>query len=226
MLDDVNEKIRRNLLIFSATCLAIKWLDLSLVKILSSQVQWLNSPEPKSLLSMAVVVQVYLLLRYRFSPLASRAWREMTVEVMRVIRRIVRTDIKYKVGNFQFFKKSQLFKPNLAEYIQRELGDDTFGDGIPLTLRKMSPHAIRFGSSWKGEFACETLFDRPDGRILQKAGGYRLEFEYDLWSRILIWFKAAVPVLFYTRAAVELFFPIFIGLTSLLVLSIDLWMAM
>lgn len=226
MLDDVNEKIRRNLLLVSAACLAIKWLDLSIAKILSSQIQWLNSPEPQSLLSIAIVVQVYLLLRYRFSPLASRSWREMTVEVMRVIRRMVRADIKYKVENFHFFKISQLFQPNLAEYIKRELGDDTFGDGIPLTLRKMSPHAIRFGSSWKGEFACDTLFDRPDGRMLQKAGGYRLEFEYDLWSRILIWIKAAVPVLFYTRAAVELFFPIFIGLTSLLVLSIELWKAM
>lgn len=224
MLDDVNEKIRRNLLLFSAACLAVKWLDLSIVEILSNQIQWLNSTKPQRLLSIAIVVQVYLLLRYRFSPLASRAWREMKVEITRVIRGMIQTDIKYKVENFHFFKKSQLFEPNLAEYIERE--SRYLGNGIPLTLREMLPRKIRFTSSWTGGFACETVSDRPDGSELRFFDAFRLRFEYDSWSRILICMKATVPVLFYTRAAVELFVPIFIGLTSLLFLSFEWWMAM
>jgi hypothetical protein len=221
MLDDVNEKIRRNLVVFSVACLAIKWLDLSVVKILSSQFFWLSGIEPGKLLLVAVLIQIYLLLRYRFSPSASRAWREMIVEVIRLIRGKVRYEIQYKVKNFKFFSKSPLFKPDLSAYIEREIADDTLGDGVRMTVRKMSAQSIKFASSWKGDFSCATLIDRADGQTIRKSGGYRLDFEFDIWSRVLIWMKATFHMLFYTRATVELFFPGFLGLASLVVLLLD-----
>lgn len=221
MLDDVSEKIRRNLLVFSALSLAIKWLDLSVMEIAKAQFPWLKEQSLHSFLGLAIAVQIYLLLRYRFSPLASRAWREMTVEIMRMIRRLIRADIKHRVEYFQYFTKSSLFKPDLAAYIAREQADDSIGDGIPMVIKELTPHAIRFQSTWKGEFACASLSDRSDGRVLRKAGGYRVEFEYGVWERGMIWAKAAMPIVFYTRGSVELFVPIALGFMSLFSLLHD-----
>lgn len=222
MIDDVNEKIRRNLLGYSALCLAIKWLDLSVAEIAKGQFPWLKMSSLNSLLALAVFVQIYLLLRFRFSPLASRSWREMKVEIMRMIRRLIRADIKHRVENFQFFLKSSVFKPDLASYIAREEADDSIGDQIPMKIKALTPHAIRFQNSWMGEFSCASLSDRSDGRVLRKAGGYRVEFEYGVWERAMIWAKAAIPILFYTRGSVELLVPLGLGFISLLFLLFDL----
>lgn len=222
MLDDVNEKIRRNLLVYSAICLSLKWLELTVVEIATAQFAWLKFPTPHRFFVLAIVIQIYLLLRYRFSPLASRAWREMRVEIMRMMRLLVKADIKHKVENFHYFAKSNLFKPDLAAYIQRDQSDDSIGDGVPMMIRELSPHAFHFQDPWKGDFACASLSDRSDGRVLRKAGGYRVEFEYGVWERGMLWAKAALPIIFYTRGSVELLVPIAFGLASLMCLLIDL----
>ncbi len=222
MIDDVDEKIRRNLLIYSSLCLIAKWLDISVAEIATAQFQWLRVPSSNNLVAVAIVVQIYLLLRYRFSKLASRAWREMQVEIIRMIRRFIRADIEYKIGSFKNFQKCTLFKPDLAAYISREQADDIVGDGVPMTIRQLTPYGIRFKNSWSGEFSCASFADRPDGSTAHRSGGYRIEFNYGFWDRMIIWAKASIPIILYTRGSIELVTPVALGLISLAFLCYEL----
>jgi len=87
MIDDVDDKIRRNLLVYAAVILATVWLGAPLWSMLSA-IGLINSSIPETkIIVVAIAIQLYLLMRYRFSAQALRSWRRYLVESGSICRR-------------------------------------------------------------------------------------------------------------------------------------------
>lgn len=222
MLDDQDDKIRRNLLVYASLVIAAWWLDISLAQVAKSQLVFLKDVSVSKMLWLTLFVQTYLLLRYRFSRLSRRAWREYTVEVGRLIRRKVFTDISERLRSFHLNGQSRLFKPQLGLYIRREQDEHIGKDGIPYKMTEMSTGFIKHKGLWEGEVSCLRELTHSDGSYSKVQGGFGLEYEYDKWDRLVIRTKAALTVLLYTRGAVEMLFPVVLGLVSASIIGLQL----
>lgn len=221
MFDDQDDKIRRNLFVYASLVIAAWWLDISLAQVAKSQLVFLKDVSVSKMLWLTLCVQIYLLLRYRFSRLSRRAWREYTVEVGRLIRRKVFADISERLRNFRLHAQSQLFKPQLRIYLDHEVEDHIGKDGLRYKTTEMSLDGVDFHDAWTGDIRCSRVLTHSEG---SNAGGGRngLGFEYDEWERFVLRTKAALTVLLYTRGAVEMLLPVVLGLVSALIIGLQL----
>jgi hypothetical protein len=223
MFDDQDDKIRRNLFVYSSLVISAWWLDISPIQIASSKLDFLSDVSASKVLTLTLFVQIYLLLRYKFSRVARRAGREYSVEVGRLVNSRVRNDISSRLENFRFNGRCSLFNPQLSEYVDRDESERIGKDGGRYRLIGMRAGSIVFKNSWSGGINCVRSFVHDDGSYGETAGGFGLEFEYDKWAQFGIVFKALMTVLFYTRGAVEMLLPIFLGLVSAVITSYRLF---
>ena len=66
MFDDQDDKIRRNLFVYSSLVISAWWLDISPIQIASSKLDFLSDVSASKVLTLTLFVQIYLLLRYKF----------------------------------------------------------------------------------------------------------------------------------------------------------------
>lgn len=222
MLDDQDDKIRRNLLVYASLVIAAWWLDISLAQVAKSQLVFLKDVSVSKMLWVTLCVQTYLLLRYRFSKLSRRAWREYKAEIGRLIRSYVFADISERLRSFGFNMQSRLFKPQLRIYLDHEEEDHIGKDGLRYKTTEMSLDYIDFHDAWTGDIRCSRLLTHSDGSYSRGGGRFGLGFEYDKWERFVIRTKAALTVVLYTRGAVEMLLPVVLGLVSASIIGLQL----
>ena len=223
MFDDQDDKIRRNLFVYSSLVISAWWLDLSPIQIASSKLDFLSNVSASKVLTLTLFVQIYLLLRYKFSRVASRAGREYSVEVGRLINTRVRSDISTRLENFRFNGRCSLFSPQLSEYVRDAENDRVVDNGVPYRMHALSPSSIVFKTSWTGDVGCNYELIDPNSSFCSSSSGNRLSFDYGKWERFAIWLRATLNVLLYTRGAVEMLLPIFLGLVSAVITSYRLF---
>lgn len=223
MFDDQDEKIRRNLFVYSSLVIAAWWLGIAPLKIASSKLDFLADVSAAKILWLTLCVQSYLLLRYRFSRLARRAWREFTVEVGRLVRSRVCDDIKNRLDNFRLNGRSNVFEPQLSDYIAREESERLGTDSSNYRMESICAGSIVFETAWTGSINCVRSFVYGNGSFGKTSGGFGLEFQYDKWAQFVIGSRAAITVLLYTRGAVEMMLPVVLGLISAGIISFQLF---
>lgn len=222
MFDDQDDKIRRNLFVYSSLVIAAWWLGISPLKIASSKLDFLADVSAVKMLWLTLCVQSYLLLRYRFSRLARRAWKEFTVEVGRLVRSRVSDDINNRLENFRLNGRSNVFDPQLSEYVDRDESERLGKDGGRYRMVDMWAGSTVFKTAWTGDINCVRSFKHDDGSYGETAGGFGLKFAYDRWAQFVIGSRAALTVLFYTRGAVEMLLPVVLGAISTLIICSQL----
>jgi hypothetical protein len=223
MFDDQDDKIRRNLFVYSSLVIAAWWLDISPIQIASSKLDFLSDVSASKVLTLTLFVQIYLLLRYKFSRVARRAGREYSVEVGRLVNSRVRNDISSRLENFRFNGRCSLFNPQLSEYVRDAENDRVVNNGVTYKMYALSSSSIVFKTSWTGDIGCNRALIDPNGSVCYSSGGNGLSFEYGTWERFVIWLRASLNVLLYTRGAVEMLLPIFLGLVSAVITSYRLF---
>lgn len=222
MFEDQEDKIRRNLFVYSSLVIAAWWLDVSPTQVAQSQLVFLNDVPVSKILSLTFFVQIYLLVRYRFSRLSQRVWREYKVEVGRLIRSKVISDISERLRYFDLNSESSLFKPKLREYLSNEEEEHIGKDGLQYKTTEMSLAYIDFQGAWAGDIRCSRVLTHSDGSYSRGGGRFGLGFQYDEWGRFVIRTKAAFAVIFYTRGAIELLLPVVLGFASALIICLQL----
>lgn len=222
MFDDVEDKIRRNLLVYSWVVLVALWIDRPVWNLLGIFDQYLAAVPPHKFIFVAIVIQIYLLLRYRFSSQALRAWRRYLVEAGGVFRRLIATDVQQRVSRFKSNRTNELFDPRLQTYIIDEETYEPLAQGSRLQMHEMDVAALKFDSTWSGSFSCSTHLKNKSGAYSARSGGNRINFTYTGYRKIILIIKAIPALVLYTKGAVEMIFPVVLGLASLGVLLFQL----
>jgi hypothetical protein len=223
MLDDVEDKIRRNLLVYSWTILVTFWIDRPIWYLVDIFDNVKGSIPAQKLIVIAIVIQIYLLLRYRFSSQALRAWRRYLVEVGGVWRKLVASDIRNKVRRFKFNRANVIFQPNLQAYILDDQDYEPLSQAKKLIMREMEVAAMKFDSTWSGSFSCNRHLSDDTGAYSARSGGNRIDFRYTGLRKAFLVVRSIPTLLFYTKGAVEMIFPFVLGVTALSMLLIRLF---
>lgn len=213
MFDDVDDKIRRNLIVFSFFVLAAWWLELPLDWPLDKRETFSNVNQTK-FLWLALAVQIYLLLRYRFSKSSTKAFSEYKIEAEKLFRRRLETYIAKKITNFSKNLDVSLFSPSLRRYVEHEEKDDLRGDAEPNKLVAIEVKSINFEAKWSGTVSCvRTLFGSKNNEI-KRSGGVEPIFFVHKFDQAIVWLKVLAHISLYTRGAIELLLPVALGIAS------------
>lgn len=224
MIDDVDDKIRRNLLVYAAVILATVWLDAPLWSMLSAK-GLINSTIPETkIIVVAIAIQLYLLMRYRFSAQALRSWRRYLVESGSICRRYVISDIAKRLEKFKQNGETVLFEPTLRDYVTREETDPAVSSGLELKMQKLSLGNIKFESTWHGDFSCVAELSATDGTQSIRHGGVRIGYNYSGFNKAILVLGALPKICFYSKGAVELALPISLGFAAVAALAFRYYM--
>lgn len=221
MLDDVDDKIRRNLLVFSFFVVAAWWLELPLEWPLSYRDSF-NNVNRTHLLTLALAVQIYLLLRYRFSRATIKCFNEYKVEASILFRRKLESYIANKTTNFTKNLDSSLFSPRLQLYVENEEQDDAFGDGLHNKLVALKVTDVKFKDRWSGTVSCTRTLIGSSNFEIHRDGGHYPEFIVGKSHRALVWLRVLAHIVFYTRGAIELTLPAALGILSCITIFAEL----
>ena len=218
-MDDADEKVRRNLVVFSSLILASAWLghpELWLV----TQLLTPDAARPPAwkVKSLALAVLVYLTARYWFSLAHEEARTSMGHEWHRIKTRIRDQTIRRGVARLNRTNKPLAFiTTNMDEYLREEADKRGVAQGEKFLL-KFSTVDIRPQNDWAGELHTTREFARDTSTGLS-SGGAALSYDFPLGMRRLIRLHAAMNQLFYSRTAVEYFTPVGLSVFAFLVLT-------
>ncbi len=218
-MDDDDEKVRRNLVVFSSLILASTWLghpELWLVTQLLTPDA--GRPPAWKVTTLALAVLVYLTARYWFSPAHEAARSTMSHDWDRIKNRIRNQTIVRGVENFHVKRKQLSFiSTDMDEYV-RDQGVKWGGSQLKEFRLRFSAVHIQPRGEWAGELQT-TREISSDTRTGLASGGILLPYEFPIGMRRSIRLRAAINQLFYSRTAVEYFTPIALSASAFVVLT-------
>lgn len=219
-MDDTQDKVRRNLVVFSAAIVLGWFLNLKLANITKLLVSAdISSVNTGKLWIVALVVLIYLFLRYRFDNLTNSQILSLHDELqtqkknyrfkylLRKINQINRT------GKF-----SPIFGTSLAESINsdKEEYEKEYSENVLFRLQISTPWSDKSpvasdkeNDIWEGTVGIsETYFKEGASRNLSVNSGKNHEFSIPLKGRIWIWIHSLIHVVSYSKSAVDFITPI------------------
>lgn len=231
-MEDTQDKVRRNLVVFSAA-IAIGWfLDLKLTAITKLFVSTsdLSNVDAGKLWIVAFVVLIYLFLRYKFDAATTLQladlWNELEAirknylskYLFRKISRINRT------GEF-----SPIFGTSLMDRVNREIEKfkEEHSHEILFRLHISNPWSDKSSiesdedkSLWNGTIGiAEEYMKAGSSRNLVVSSGGRHDFSIPLSGRIWVTSHSIIHIASYSKSAVDLIFPMILSGFSLFIVA-------
>jgi hypothetical protein len=131
---DEDDKVRRNLVVFSAGVLGIAWFELPIQQ-LASQAMNTTPLSPLKTWSAAAVVHLYLLLRYRFSAEAQRLTQQVREHqsrahwagVMPFVTAEAESAFKTGRANATFGREIQVLTSQVKSMLITQQAEESFG---------------------------------------------------------------------------------------------------
>jgi hypothetical protein len=216
-MDDVDDKVRRNLVVFSGLVLAATWLGHPEVLPLSTLIK-AETPTPTwRITTLAFVVLIYLVARYWFSQAHAAARHQMSIDWATNVSRVRDALILKTLKNHHRTKKQPTFiATNLEEYTRDEWASWGGENASDRELQFISVH-IKPSDFWEGDISSTRRFV-DGGKSGTAHGGNTLAFQFPLRSRARVSLKAAILQASFSRTAVEYFIPLVLAYLALLVL--------
>lgn len=216
-IDDVDDKVRRNLVVFSGLVLTAAWLGRPEMWPLSTLIK-ADMPTPAwRITSLALVVLIYLVARYWFSQAHAAARHVMSVDWATNVSRVRDALIVKTLKNYHRTNKQPAFiTTNLEEYLRDEWASWGGENASDRELQFISVH-ITPSNFWEGDVSSTRRFV-DGGKSGTANGGNTLVFQFPPRSRARVSFTAAIYQASYSRTAVEYFVPLVLAYFALLVL--------
>ncbi|MDR7148255.1 hypothetical protein J2W49_000183 [Hydrogenophaga palleronii] len=216
-IDDGDDKVRRNLVVFSALILASAWLGRPEMWLLSTLINVDAPPLAWRVTTLALSVLIYLVARYWFSQAHTAARSAMSVDWSRNMSRVRDTLIEKTLKNYHRLKKQPAFiETNLENYCRGAWstwnGENTSDGELQFLTVHISPNDF-----WEGSISTTRHF-AVAGKTGTSSGGNSLDFNFPPRIRTRIKATAAIHQVFYSRTAVEYFIPLALAYSALLVL--------
>jgi hypothetical protein len=212
-MEDTGEKIRRNLVVFSALILLAAWMRVPLAAVADKALIGLHADNNRAWIAV-VVVHIYLMWRYRFAHETVEATkalaREHWVQQRRYVDRILKheAELFVRTGAPSAVLGDALITFVASHFFPRQSGervDLTYlsvrvqvrDDAVPGYSGSGMARVVASSNNWK---------DREVGEVL-----------YSISSPS--WFEAFVlgglRALFYSHSSAELLFPVTLGIVAL-----------
>jgi len=210
---DDDDKIRRNLVVFSAAVLVVAWLEIPVQPVVA---KWLGAEgwrlHPVKLWLAVLAVDVYLILRFRFGDQT----RETAEELTKVHRKRWRASVLNLIGG-DFDAAKKLYVSDSPTDMIRTLARQKFGTPPDMTESEIeSLYSSQKGSAVlvkldpksasKGTFSANVSLFGENNRIdanEQLHGTYR----FPLWRALSSYLRPWFPTVFYSKGSIELIAP-------------------
>jgi hypothetical protein len=218
-MDDSDDKVRRNLVVFSGLVLAAAWLGHPELWLLSQITATSATPPPPAwkVTTLALCVHIYLTARYWFSTAHEVGRNTMERDWNSILDRIRTQTITEALQRYHLTQKQPSFLvDDLRGYVQRELSvwTSTPGDNSQVELISVE---IGLNTNWDGIIAVQQKIS-GDKRSGIKSGGNTLRFIIPTKLKNQLMLKTAFQQVIYSRTAVEYFVPVVLASFALIVL--------
>lgn len=224
MIDDENEKTRRNLVFASSLIIILSWLGISeealINKLFGNQVSLINW----KIITLSITILAYLSLRYRFADSTIKDYGRLIGEW----NAIVATNIERRIHQlFRIFTKKRqdidIFSPKLSDYVNSQITDTAFGERKDWYLTLLQHTSIQPKDTWSGELGMAIDLRDTDGYMSKRVGGNKIEYSFQGYERYRLIAISSMRLLTYTKGAIDFIAPIAFALTAFIILFIKLF---
>lgn len=231
-MEDTQDKVRRNLVVFSAAIVIGWFLDLKLAAItqLFVSASDLNNVDAIKLWFVTFVVLIYLFLRYKFDTATNLQLANLSNEWVAIRRSYLSKYLFRKISKINRTGEFlPIFGSTLMGGVTQEIEKlkEEHACEIQFRLRMSNPwfkdeeiDSDESESLWKGVVGIEETYLKAGAvRNLVVSSGQRHDFLIPLSGRIWITLHSIIHVAFYSKSAVDLFLPIFLSGLALIVVA-------
>ncbi len=235
-MQDDDDKVRRNLVVFSAAVLASEFLEVHELGLLSHLFSSSHyKPEPWRLTAFAMLVLLYLLLRYRFSKASFEAIEDMFGDWRRLRNANIVQLLRSGVNAFNLlglqpgFIDTNLKQAALAEIEDwtkphpeagKRMGNIIVTDNAEhagkvdkVQFTEVSePHGT---NTWRGDCHTGKEFYVGTRLVGRSTGGQGIRFSFGLTSRLIVCAMSTLQMTIYSRSAINFFTPMLLSLLAM-----------
>lgn len=224
-MDDSDDKVRRNLVVFSALVLAAAWLEHPELWLLSSLMVDSAAPPPAwKVTVLALCVQAYLIARYWFSAAHEVGRNVMGKDWDRILNRLRTQMITDAFEKYHLTKKQPAFiVDDLKEAVRKDLAEwSSTPDQSQLEFISI---AITLQNSWEGRVVADRRIS-GDKRTGQKSGGNYFHLKIPSGIKMKLKLRVLFRQIIFTQTTVEYLVPIVLAAAASSVLVQKLIRAM
>jgi len=223
MIDDDNDKVRRNLVVASSIVIIFAWLGVSeavlVEKLIGNQLALINWKV--SVLFIAILT--YLSMRYRFADSTKKEYGRLLSEW----NAILANNIEKRIHQlFRIFTKKRqdidIFSPKLSDYVNSQITDTAFGERRDWHLILLQNTSIQPKDSWSGELGVAIDLGDADGYTSKRVGGNKIEYSFQGYERIRLVAISSMRLVTYTKGAIDFIAPILLTISSFIILFLRL----
>jgi hypothetical protein len=223
MIDDDNDKVRRNLVVASSIVIIFAWLGVSeavfIEKLIGNQLVLLNW----KISALFIAILTYLSLRYRFADTTKKEYGRLVGEWNAILANNVDKRIHQLLRIFT--KKRQdvdIFSPKLSEYVNSQITDKVFGETRDWHLILLQHTSMQPKDAWSGELCMAIDLRDADGYI-KRVGGNKVEYSFQGYERYRLIAISSMRLLTYTKGAIDFIAPIAFAITAFMILFLKLF---
>jgi hypothetical protein len=236
-VEDTQDKVRRNLVVFSAAIVIGWFLDLKLAAItqLFVSASDLNTVDAIKLWLVTFVVLVYLFLRYKFDAATNSQLTNLSIELGAKRRNYLSKYIVRKIAQINRTGRfNSVFGASLMDGVNREIEKFKKSHSCEIQFRlqinspwdEASSISVNFNEGkplWDGTVGiAEEYLKAGSSQNLVISSGQRHDFSIPLSGRIWITTHSIIHVASYSKSAVDLILPIVVSGLALVIVACKL----
>ncbi len=223
MVEDDNDKVRRNLVVVSSAIVIFAWLGIDegifFEKLVGQKVSLINW----KVSSLLIVVVSYFSLRYRFADSTKKEYGRLISEWNAILANNIDNRIHSIFKNFTKTKQDiEIFSPKLSDYVKDQISDTAFSEKKDWHLITLQHTSIQPKDTWSGELGMAIDLEDNDGYSSKRVGGNKVAYSFDGYERYRLMTVSFLRLVTYTKGAIDFIAPILLALLAFTVLIIRL----
>lgn len=221
MIDDTNDKIRRNLVVYSALNIIFFWLGITENEFIKKifELSGITIADSWKLNATNLIVLVYLILRFRFAEQTEDDFKNIKKYWYRILQKNCDSLVLKELGKvvaknklLSIFKIANANKLN--EFSKIKLANKSGAIEVNNERTIPSPN----NDYWSGEVVMNVSVLYDDGKQVDNKVGDRLAYTIDGYLKLKTNFLSFMRLLAYSKSSTDLFVPIFLSATALLII--------
>ncbi len=223
MIEDDNDKVRRNLVVISSAIVIFAWLGIDegifFEKLVGQRISLINW----KVSALLIAVVGYFVLRYRFADSTKKEYGRLIGEWNAILVNNIEKRIHFIFKTFTKTKQDiDIFSPKLSDYVKDQMSDTAFGEKKDWHLISLQHTSIQPNDTWSGELGMAIDLRDNDGYSSKRVGGNKVAYSFEGYERYRLMTVSFLRLVTYTKGAIDFIAPILLALLASTVLIIRL----
>lgn len=224
MIEDDDDKIRRNLVLVSSFILICGWLGISEISFIEKFISQSVSLSTWKVTTLFLVILLYLSLRFRFSDGTKKDLGRLIGEWNAIRLANVDRRISSLLKAFtKSHKDTNVFTPNLSVYFKEQASDSVISNRNDWNLISLEATRVEPKDVWHGEVRMAIALGTNDGYTSSRAGGNSISYSFTGYERYRLLVLSAFKLVTYTKGAIDFIAPIALAVIAFLFLVYKLF---